>query len=237
MNVGAVDHRGGDRRPAVLTGQEPRGPQPVVAQRPLRTGEIDVERVGHRAIEQGRRLRHDPPAKLAHGHDVRIVLVQPLFVVRERRDFDHLVSHQVAEQVHGVAAAQQHGAAAGCRGAVHLPGVMRGTDAVPVIDPRVEQLADRPGPQERLKNPRLRVPAEHEADVAFHARPGHRVAEPAVVGHRQGHGLLDQQVLAGLGGGDCLRGVQMAGTANVDDLDPLVPQQAVEVVADRASEP
>ena len=32
-------------------------------------------------------------------------------------------------------------------------------------------------------------------------------------------------------------GVQMAGTANVDDLNPLVPQHAIEVVPDRASEP
>ena len=77
--------------------------------------------------------------------------------------------------------------------------------------------ADRAGGQLGLENVEQRVPPEHEADDALDAGLGHRAAQPPVLVHRQHHRLLDQDVLAGLGGGNALLGVDVVRAADVDD--------------------
>ena len=78
-----------------------------------------------------------------------------------------------------------------------------------------------------------RIPSQHEACQALDARLLDGVAQCPVVVHREHGGLLDQDVLAGLGRRNTLRGVDVVRSANVDDVDPLVAEHIVVVVVDR----
>ena len=130
-------------------------------------------------------------------------------------------------------ARQEHRTAAGLAG--HRPGlaVIPRPDAVPVVHLGVEQIADRAGSQQRLDVLEQRVPAQHETDDAADAGLFHRVAQGAVLFHRDGHRLLDEDVFSGTGGGDALSGVDVVRPAEVHHVHFSVGQNRIEVVAGR----
>ena len=117
-----------------------------------------------------------------------------------------------------------------------LPAAVPLADAVPVVHFGVEQIADRARGDKRLEIDDQRVPAEHEADDAAHAGLGHGVAQGPVLVHRDGDRLFDEDMFAGLGGGDALGGVDVVRPAEVHDVHPRIGQHGVEIVAGRAVE-
>ena len=94
----------------------------------------------------------------------------------------------------------------------------------------VEQLADRSRFEQRLEDCHLAVEARDEAGDAFDAGIDNRVAQGPVLGHGERDRLFHQHVLAGLGGGDALLGVDVVGAAQVDDVHPRVGQHLFEGV-------
>ena len=222
--------------PAGLAGEELLGPDAVVAQGAFGAGQVDVEGVGHFAVEQGRGFADGAVFELQDGHHVGVELEEPLLVVREGRDLDDLPAGEPADGVHGVASAQEHGASAGFLGVTPVEAGPPAAQAVPVVDLDVKQIAHGPGGQQGLEVLKQRVPAEDEADDALDAGVGYRVPQRPVLVHGQADGLFDHQVLSGPGGGDALLGVDVVGPAEVDDVDAIVGQDAVEIVAHVAVE-
>ena len=173
---------GGHGGPVRLCRQEALGPQSVVAQSAFGAQQVDVESIGHLAIEKHRGLSNSTVAELDHGHDVRVVLEQPLLVVRHGRHFGDLVVGEPSHGVHGMAAPQQHGAAASGLGMSPLPTAVPLADTVPVIHLDVKQVADRPGAEHRLEILEQRIPSQHEAHNAPDAGLSDCVAQRSVLG-------------------------------------------------------
>ena len=204
---------------------------------PLRAHQIHVERVGHRAVEQRRRFGHNAAAKLHHGHHVGVVLEVALLVVRECRDLRDFVAREPPQHVDRVTPGQEHAAAAGLLLTVQIPGVVRRSHPVPIVDLGVKQFADGSGGQQRFEVRDQGIPPEHEAHQALYAGLGDGIAQCPVLGHRQRDRLFHEHVFAGVGGGDGLLGMNVARPRNVDHVNLCVSQRIFQAVAHPAGQP
>ena len=79
--------------------------------------------------------------------------------------------------------------------------------------------------------------ADVEADAGLHSALCHGLGERRQLRDVEGDGLLDDEMLPGARRSDGLRGVQVAPTAQIDDVDVRPRQQSVEVSHDRETEP
>ena len=78
------------------------------------------------------------------------------------------------------------------------------------------------------------APAQHEAGQALDAGCRDGAIEPPQLVQGHGHGLLHQDVLAGLRGGDALLGMAGVEAADIDHVEVLLPQHLLVVGVDAA---
>ena len=79
--------------------------------------------------------------------------------------------------------------------------------------------------------------AHLEADTGLHLGFSDGIANSDAAFPVNPDGLLDNQVLPGLGGGDCLLRVERMGRTNINNIDRVIGEQVVKIRGDRERRP
>ena len=167
---------------------------------------------------------------------VGVVFVRALFVVAKGRDLRNLLAGKPAHGIHGMAAAHQHRASARwLRRMAPLPAAATSRPGRANSRPRRRTVRrSAPAASRSLRFSNSGFQRSTKLTTLFTPAVRTRVAQCAVLVHRQAHRLLDQNVLAGLGGGDALFGMDVVRAAQVDDVHAFVGQDMIVGVADMA---
>ncbi len=197
-HVATVGQNAGDLHEVVLSREEFRGEELVVADRAVRAVEADVERVRHLSVEHGRRPADLAVRKLDVDGDGPRVFDGVLRLHLVGAYLPGFAAGEPAHRIHRMATAGEDGRAAVFAAAQPFL-FRRHPDPVHVVHLDHEDVAERPLVDQSVDGHEQRVPVQHEAHECLDAVLPHGPQLLSQVLYRQCHRLFDNHVLAGFG--------------------------------------
>lgn len=233
-DIAGVQHVHGEVAPALFVGLQDVGVQLVVQQAALAAHEVGVEVVGLQAVHHGGGFADGAVLELHQGDAGGVVFIRgedfALGLGAETGDAFHLAGHDHEQGVEGVAAGGEQGAAAILFADVPAELAIPGADAVVVVHFAVVKVAQEALVDDGLGGLELAGEAALKADAAFDAVGLGGGDDFTHFFQGVGHGLFQDDVLPGLGGGHGLVAVLAGVAGDVHDMDVGIGQHGVDVL-------